>query len=108
MTLAAIFTFFRSPLGRYLAITVAATGLFLGLRAHFIHQGQLEGRQSAADQFTAQLATEKAADRQLLKEHLEADNAKDAAQTAAFNKAVENEKAAALTIQGLIAERAKA
>jgi hypothetical protein len=108
MNVAAVIAFVRSPIGRYLLIAIAAMSLFVGLRAHFIHQGQLEGRQSAADQFTQQREKERTDDRQALTVTIAQANAQTAMAQKAIEAAMAREQAAAQTIQLLIEQRSQA
>jgi hypothetical protein len=72
-----LFSFIKSPIGRYVSLGILAAGLFFGARAHFRYQGKLEGKQEAVQEFTKTQEAQQAADRKATADHLAADNAKD-------------------------------
>lgn len=81
-----LLTMWKNPLVRYLALAAIVAALLLGLRAHFINQGKLEGKQEASDQFSQQLKAQHDADLKQLQDHLKDDNTKDLAINAALEK----------------------
>lgn len=107
-TLAAAWMFIKSPVGRYTLGALALLALLAGLRIHFIHQGQLEGKQAATDQLTAQRAKEKEADRADTKAHLDQDDKIFQMYADKLDAAGRREEAAAQVIANLAAQRGQA
>lgn len=58
-----ILAFVTGPVGRYVVGGVLVIGLLAGIRSHFIHQGQLEGKDSAQTDIAATLEKQRAQDR---------------------------------------------
>jgi len=101
----AIVGFVTSKAGKYV---LGAGGLVLGfvlLRAHFIHQGQLEGQQQATDSLSAVHEKERQEDRAQLAEVVKTANSNIAAAQAQLEAASQRELAASNTIKALAAQR---
>lgn len=105
---ASILAFFTSRVGLYTIGGIAIVGGLLVARSHFIHQGQLEGQQTATDAMTAQREKERQQDREQLDATLKRADLTIAAAQAQLQAATEREQAASQAIKALAVQRTQA
>ncbi len=106
--IASLIGFVTSKTGMYVVGGIATVGLLLGVRSHFIHQGQLEGQQTATDTMTAQRDKERQQDRDQLAEIVKQANSTIAAAQAQLAEASQREQAASQAIRALAVQRTQA
>jgi hypothetical protein len=108
MTFAAIWTFVKSPVGRYAVAAIALAGILWAAAAHFRHQGQLEGKQEATDTLTQQMQKQHEADRQDTNNLLQQFDQRFQGYEAKLDAAAQREEQQAKIIADLVAQRKQA
>lgn len=103
-----IIAFVTSKTGMYAMGGIAVVGLLFGVRSHFIHQGQLEGKQEATDTMTAQRDKEKQQDHEQLVAALKMADSVITEARATFAAATQKEESAKQALRAISAQRTQA